>query len=157
MWKLVWSLLRKNYKTWIIKQKDEVRYKDEHDIFKYVDVPAECLLKLLHLSICPWSNLRMNKLVFIKFSVGEFFEKLLGPFSFCLDWTVLMTTLHKSIHIFLGWSQFDCRWHLRWLPVIRSACLCRSHLFQTAMMLLTFFPKVKFWQMCQGMGWSEGN
>jgi hypothetical protein len=45
------------------------------------------------------NNLRSDKLILIKFDVGEFYEKLSSHFSF--HQVVLMTPLHHAVHEFL--------------------------------------------------------
>jgi hypothetical protein len=43
--------------------------------------------------------------ILIKFDFGEYYEKLSWHFNLRLDVTVLMTTLHEDLHMFMHVSQ----------------------------------------------------
>jgi hypothetical protein len=69
------------------------------------------ILKQMKLSMCitcvKYDN-EIDQQIFMKVHIGEFYKKLWSHFSFHLDQTVLMTTLHKSINTFLILRQCDC-------------------------------------------------
>jgi hypothetical protein len=44
-------------------------------------------------------------LIFVKFDIGEYYEKLSGHFNLRLYETVLMTTLHEDLHMLMHVSQ----------------------------------------------------
>jgi hypothetical protein len=75
-----------------------VREKSQH--WRWWEVhPAKCLLKSLPAFVRPYvcKNSTTARRTSIKFYFGEFYEKLSSNFNFHLDWTLLTTTLYRSI------------------------------------------------------------
>jgi hypothetical protein len=59
----------------------------------------------------------MAKRTFIKFDIGEFYEKFLSQFTFHLNRTRLITTLYEDLYVFLR----VCRWKF-----VREKCFERK-------------------------------
>jgi hypothetical protein len=58
---------------------------------------AKKITSSVRLSVCI-NNSRIYISIFVKFCVGEFYEKLSNQFNFNLDRIILTTTLHNSIN-----------------------------------------------------------